>query len=286
MYKSKIYYWFFVAFCQILGKSILTMPWPYALLQRWGGCAEKRELVVFQPNYISCATKTKIAIDEQDNGEEMWNRERDRSENDRVFLMHMCALIHDVTFLYAGIAQWGFLLSVLSVIMPRWAEPRRHTVVCLCMCHSVCAWCSESLVKKLALILAEHGDIDSCFKTNYKNLSFKAVFVSYGVICLPWWLLLAVYFTLKTKLPTAGCLVVCRLDFYYRIAAQVRRNCVKKLAGYGKASHSHADVVDTPSNSHTLWSALLGFCLHSCSFWNNTAVLVNANSKTRIIAAL
>ena len=119
MYKSKIYYWFFVAFCQILGKSILTMLWPYALLQRWGGCAEKRELVVFQPNYISCATKTKIAIDEQDNGEEMWNRERDRSENDRVFLMHMCALIHDVTFLYAGIAQWGFLLSVLSVIMPR-----------------------------------------------------------------------------------------------------------------------------------------------------------------------
>ena len=183
MYKSKIYYWFFVAFCQILGKSILTMLWPYALLQRWGGCAEKRELVVFQPNYISCATKTKIAIDEQDNGEEMWNRERDRSENDRVFLMHMCALIHDVTFLYAGIAQWGFLLSVLSVIMPRWAEPRRHTVVCLCMCHSVCAWCSESLVKKLALILAEHGDIDSCFKTNYKNLSFNTLDAIGRYIC-------------------------------------------------------------------------------------------------------
>ena len=31
------------------------------------------------------------------------------------------------------------ILDILCVIMPRWAEPRRHTVVGLCVC--VCVLC-------------------------------------------------------------------------------------------------------------------------------------------------
>ena len=43
--------------------------------------------------------------------------------------------------------------------------------------------------------------------------------------------LLAIWTSPKAKLSTVDCLEADRLEFYYRIAAQVQRNCVSKLYG-------------------------------------------------------
>ena len=61
---------------------------------------------------------------------------------------------------------------------------------------------------------------------------YEAVFSSYGVICLPCdrWLLLVIWSSPKAKLSTVDCLKADRLEFHYRIAAQVQRNCVSKLS--------------------------------------------------------
>ena len=57
----------------------------------------------------------------------------------------------------------------------------------------------------------------------------KALFVSYSVICLLCLPLLAIWTSPKAKLSTVDCLEADRLEFYYRIAAQVQRNRVSKL---------------------------------------------------------
>ena len=61
-------------------------------------------------------------------------------------------------------------------------------------------------------------------------LVYEASFLSYAVICT---LLFTVAGDLdsrpKAKLSTVDCLEANRLEFYYRIAAQVQRNRVSKL---------------------------------------------------------
>ena len=57
---------------------------------------------------------------------------------------------------------------------------------------------------------------------------YEALFVSYGAICSPA-LNRAVAGDVKAKLSTVDYLGAYRLEFHYRIAAQVQRNCVSKL---------------------------------------------------------
>ena len=88
---------------------------------------------------------------------------------------------------------------------------RRHTVVVSCMYVSiirlsVCRQDFSSLAENEAVKQATQAKVDICSKMNWKNFGYKALFVSYGVICLPWWLFSAIWTLLKTKLSTAGCL--------------------------------------------------------------------------------
>ena len=53
--------------------------------------------------------------------------------------------------------------------------------------------------------------------------------MSYGTICSLCLPLLAIWTSPKAKLSTVDSLEADRLEFYYRIAAQVQRNCVSKL---------------------------------------------------------
>ena len=61
------------------------------------------------------------------------------------------------------------------------------------------------------------------------KLVYEASFSSYGVICLLCLSLLAIWASPKAKLSTVDCLEAERLEFYYRIAAQVHRNRLSKL---------------------------------------------------------
>ena len=66
------------------------------------------------------------------------------------------------------------------------------------------------------------------------------------LLCLP---LLAIWTSPKAKLSTVDCLEADRLEFYYRIAAQVQRNCVSKLWKLSRSWYACAvmNIVDTPS---------------------------------------
>ena len=60
--------------------------------------------------------------------------------------------------------------------------------------------------------------------------------------------LLTIRTSQKTKLLTADCLVACRLNLYYMMAAQVRRNseeatCNQNPAGYCRSMHRHAQLI-------------------------------------------
>ena len=59
----------------------------------------------------------------------------------------------------------------------------------------------------------------------------------------------------ETNIPTADCLVACRLNLYYRMAAQVRRNCARKLLV--TITRQATAIVGTPS--YINYSALFGF---------------------------
>ena len=65
------------------------------------------------------------------------------------------------------------------IIMPRWAEPRRHTVVGLCVCLSagflVARW-------KLSDETSYTTKLDICSEMNCKNFGYKAWFVSYALL--------------------------------------------------------------------------------------------------------
>ena len=83
-------------------------------------------------------------------------------------------------------------MQIVKVIMPRWAEPReaygsRFVYVCirLSVCLSVCRQDFSSLAENQALKQATQAKVDICSKMNCKNFGYKALFVSYGVICLP-----------------------------------------------------------------------------------------------------
>ena len=54
------------------------------------------------------------------------------------------------------------ILDILCVIMPRWAEPRRHTVVGLCVCvvcMCVCVYQSKELWQNGKELDAENCNI-------------------------------------------------------------------------------------------------------------------------------
>ena len=76
------------------------------------------------------------------------------------------------------------------------------------------------------------------------------------LLCLP---LLAIWTSPKAKLSTFDCLEADRLEFYYRIAAQVQRNRVSKLWKLSRSWYACAvmSIVDTPSRIvvSTAWLA-------------------------------
>ena len=53
----------------------------------------------------------------------------------------------------------------------------------------------------------------------YVKVSYEALFLSYGVIGLPWLPLLAIWTSLKSVLPAVVCLAACRIGLYHKIAA-------------------------------------------------------------------
>ena len=66
------------------------------------------------------------------------------------------------------------------------------------------------------------------------------------LLCLP---LVAIWTSPKAKLSTVDCLEADRVEFYYRIAAQVQRNRVSKLWKLSRSWYACAviNIVDTPS---------------------------------------
>ena len=66
------------------------------------------------------------------------------------------------------------------------------------------------------------------------------------ILCLP---LLAIWTSPKAKPSTVDCLEADRLEFYYRIAAQVQRNRVSKLWKLSRSWYACVvmNIVDTPS---------------------------------------
>ena len=47
-----------------------------------------------------------------------------------------CENMHNLAFL--GCKRTSCFVHTLQLVMPRWVEPWRHTVVCQFICHSVC----------------------------------------------------------------------------------------------------------------------------------------------------
>ena len=78
---------------------------------------------------------------------------------------------------------------------------------------------------------------------------YEASFLSYGAVCLLCLPLLAIWTSPKAKLSTVDCLEADRLEFYYRIAAQVQRSRVSKLWKLSSSWYACAvlNTVDTPS---------------------------------------
>ena len=80
----------------------------------------------------------------------------------------------------------------MTVVMPRWAElpeayGSRFVYACMYVSVrlSVCRQDFSSLAENQALKQATQAKVDICSKMNCKNFGYKALFVSYGVICLP-----------------------------------------------------------------------------------------------------
>ena len=101
-------------------------------------------------------------------------------------------------------------LKVLSSLC-RGAEPR-HTVVRLCVCHSVRSVCSARWKVSIETCNASRTPYYLAF--DHLKVPYEALFSSYGVICLPWLPLLAIWTSLKTILPTVVCLAACRICLY------------------------------------------------------------------------
>ena len=96
------------------------------------------------------------------------------------------------------------------------------------------------------------------------------------LLCLP---LLAIWTSSKAKLSTVDCLEADRLEFYYRIAAQVQRNRVSKLWKLSRSWYACAvmNIVDTPSGIvvaclasdcitkavHCIMTAVQKSCMHA-----------------------
>ena len=80
------------------------------------------------------------------------------------------------------------------------------------------------------------------------------------LLCLP---LLAIWTSPKAKLSTVDCLEADRLEFYYRIAAQVQRNRVSKLWKLSRSWYACAvmNIVDTPSGIVVSTARLASDCI-------------------------
>ena len=85
--------------------------------------------------------------------------------------------------------------------------------------------------KKVSSETCNAGIIRQYLAFHRLKLVYEASFSSYqyGVICL----------LPKAKLSTVDCLEAYRLEFYYRKAAQVQRNCVSKLWKLSRSCAKH-----------------------------------------------
>ena len=80
------------------------------------------------------------------------------------------------------------IVCMALLVMPGWAElPEAYgsQFVYVCIRLSVCRQDFSSLAENQALKQATQAKVDICSKINCKNFHYKALFVSYGVICLP-----------------------------------------------------------------------------------------------------
>ena len=94
-----------------------------------------------------------------------------------------------------------YLYSLVLFIMLRWAEPRRHTVVCSFVCVRN-AYLSNRLL--LSAEIGNSGTSQYFMKKFLTELRLKVLFSSYGVICSPGLPLQAFGLPSETVLSTAG----------------------------------------------------------------------------------
>ena len=98
-------------------------------------------------------------------------------------------------------------------VLAHYAEGGATKAYCNCaVCHFVCL---------LQVFLVAHGKLraETSNTSRYRYLLgfVLALFVSYGVICLPRLPLLTIWTSLNTKLSTHDCLAVHRFDLCYRL---------------------------------------------------------------------
>ena len=72
---------------------------------------------------------------EESDGEEIDEVDEVDADTETMNYEH-CENMHNLAFL--GYKRTSCFVHTLQLVMPQWVEPRRHTVVCQFICHSVC----------------------------------------------------------------------------------------------------------------------------------------------------
>ena len=133
----------------------------------------------------------------------------------------------------------------IAIIMPRWAKPRRHTVVVVCVCECVIPrdTCSHFLRDRWKLKSKTCNASLTQYYLEIKLVNFESVALlsSYGMICSPRRLLPAIQSPVKNKSLTAGCLSTWQFNLYNNSdgdPSEIRRMRLPKL-------HSLLEVLPT-----------------------------------------
>ena len=126
------------------------------------------------------------------------------------------------------------IIIEMCIIMPRWAEPRQHTVVGLCVCVCVCICMSVTRVSRRSL-QAKYAECNAGTTRQYLKLNsldfwFKVLFSSYSVTCSPWRPLREIQSQAKTKLFTAGCFFTRQSRLCHRPGSNMSKNMKTRLS--------------------------------------------------------